>query len=243
MTAAPKYGPLHEVAEQGSSSPPSAVPLARGRSPRRRTGQEHPRGTAGYGSKRLRKGYRDNVGKGPVAAEAGSNLQGLRVNGNGDMERGRVWHMSPYERRRRGNALPGGRSGRPDWSNTLVGQRGSGHSAVLAMPHATRHRAGGHADRHAGRGQGPTPGRWGGCEPALELHASEEDLCLINEGGPRSEPDSGNPTVRDRREAVGNVVYGGNGIPSRNRKGGPGNPLPKGARAYDLSRYLLVRIW
>ena len=28
------------------------------------------------------------------------------------------------------------------------------------------------------------------------------------EGQPRSEPDSGNPTVRDRREACGNVGYG-----------------------------------
>ncbi len=26
---------------------------------------------------------------------------------------------------------------------------------------------------------------------------------------PRPEPDSGNPTVRDRRGALGNVVYGG----------------------------------
>jgi hypothetical protein len=35
---------------------------------------------------------------------------------------------------------------------------------------------------------------------------------------PRSEPDSGNPTVRDRRGALGNVVYGGIRNPSHNRK-------------------------
>ena len=28
------------------------------------------------------------------------------------------------------------------------------------------------------------------------------------EGGPRSEPDPGNPAVRDRRETCGNVDYG-----------------------------------
>ncbi len=38
-------------------------------------------------------------------------------------------------------------------------------------------------------------------------------------GKPRSEPDSGNPTVRDRREAYGNVGYGGTRNPPHNRKG------------------------
>jgi len=44
------------------------------------------------------------------------------------------------------------------------------------------------------------------------------------EGARRSrcglEPDSGNPTVRDHREALGTVDYGGTRIPLRNRKGG-----------------------
>ncbi len=38
-------------------------------------------------------------------------------------------------------------------------------------------------------------------------------------GKPRSEPDSGNPTVRDRRGAYGNVGYGGTRNPPHNRKG------------------------
>ena len=59
---------------------------------------------------------------------------------------------------------------------------------------------------------------------------------------PRSEPDSGNATVRDRREACGNVVYGGAGNPPRNRKGGSGNPPPTDARITDLSRHPHVRI-
>jgi hypothetical protein len=36
---------------------------------------------------------------------------------------------------------------------------------------------------------------------------------------PRSEPDSGNPTVRDRREACGNVGYGGTMNPPHIPKG------------------------
>ena len=42
-------------------------------------------------------------------------------------------------------------------------------------------------------------------------------------GKPRSEPDWGNPAVRDRREAWGNVAHGRPGNPSRNRKGGAGH--------------------
>src|SRR6516162_2001525 len=57
-------------------------------------------------------------------------------------------------------------------------------------------------------------------------------LCAI----PRSEPDSGNPTIRDRRGAWGNVGHGGTVNPLRNRKGGAGNPPPKCRRAPVLSR-------
>ena len=41
-----------------------------------------------------------------------------------------VRRMSPYERGRRGNALPGGRQDRPAEGNALRGQRGSGHSVA-----------------------------------------------------------------------------------------------------------------
>ncbi len=56
---------------------------------------------------------------------------------------------------------------------------------------------------------------------------------------PGSEPDSGKPTVRDRRGASGNVVHGGTGNPPHNRKGEAGNPPPNGARARDLSRLII----
>ena len=54
---------------------------------------------------------------------------------------------------------------------------------------------------------------------------------------PRPEPDSGKPTVRNRRGASGNVAHGGTRNPPRNRKGGRGNAPPVGARAWTLSRH------
>ena len=49
----------------------------------------------------------------------------------------------------------------------------------------------------------------------LSLDAIRERLTKER---PRSEPDSGNPTVRDRREACGNVVIMGAGLrPTGNR--------------------------
>jgi hypothetical protein len=43
-------------------------------------------------------------------------------------------------------------------------------------------------------------------------------------GKPRSEPDWGNPAVRDRREARGNVAHGRPRNPARKRKRGAGHP-------------------
>jgi len=60
-----------------------------------------------------------------------------------------------------------------------------------------------------------------------------------------------NPTVRDETGGLGpparrayaserNVAYGGNVNPPHNRKGGSGNPPPKGRRAPALSQPLLL---
>jgi hypothetical protein len=54
----------------------------------------------------------------------------------GGAGRGMVWRMSPYERRRGGNAPPGGFRGRPGAGNARPGQRGSGHSVVTRSRHA-----------------------------------------------------------------------------------------------------------
>ena len=43
-----------------------------------------------------------------------------------------------------------------------------------------------------------------------------------------------NPTYGILGRAAGNVAYGGTVNPPRNRKGGAGNPPPKGARASAL---------
>jgi hypothetical protein len=51
----------------------------------------------------------------------------------GGAGRGMVWRMSPYERRRGGNAPPGGFGGRLSAGNTRSGQRGSGHSVAMTM--------------------------------------------------------------------------------------------------------------
>jgi hypothetical protein len=68
----------------------------------------HPLGTAGYGSKRLRRECRDNVGKDHPPAETGDNLQRPRARGKTiGRRRWMVWRMSPYERGRRSNGLRG----------------------------------------------------------------------------------------------------------------------------------------
>ncbi len=49
-------------------------------------------------------------------------------------------------------------------------------------------------------------------------------------------PDPGNPAVRDRREAPGNVSYGELGPRRAIARARVGHPPPKAARARDLSR-------
>src|SRR6516165_5285344 len=43
----------------------------------------------------------------------------------------------------------------------------------------------------------------------------------------------GNPSVRDRREALGNVTHGGTRLPRRNRKRGDGHSPPNGVARPD----------
>ena len=146
-----------------------------------------------------------------------------------------VWRMSPVERRRRGNALRGGARRHPGGGNTRVGQRGSGYSADAERPSDTEPRL--------------TDSR-SSVEPRCKLLRAGVDACQrlslarggkASRGKPRSEPDSGNPTVRDRRGARGNVAHGGTVNPRRTyRKGGDGNPPPTGARAPALSRPLVL---
>ena len=48
----------------------------------------------------------------------------------------------------------------------------------------------------------------GVCELALKPRVVQKGLYPENDEEPRPKPDSGNPTVRDCREACGNVNYG-----------------------------------
>ena len=117
-----------------------------------------------------------------------------------------VWRMSPYERRRGGNAPPGGLRGRPGAGNARSGQRGSGHSVATTSGYAPDTELGYAAPASWRRGMANSTAsgrrvrqhrsfaRWGKARP--EKWRAE----------PRPEPDSGNPTVRDRRGASGNVA-------------------------------------
>ena len=73
------------------------------------TGKSTLRYRRGKGPGIQRRIRRDNIGKIPLAAGAGNNLQRLLAIGHKPKERrGRWdWHMSSYERRRRGNARRG----------------------------------------------------------------------------------------------------------------------------------------
>ena len=117
-----------------------------------------------------------------------------------------VWRMSPYERRRGGNAPPGGLRGRPGAGNTRFGQRGSGHSVATTA---------GYAPDTAPGYAGPTAWRRGEANSTATGRRVLQHRSFARRGKacpekwraePRPEPDSGNPTVRDRRGASGNVA-------------------------------------
>lgn len=91
-----------------------------------------------------------------------------------------VWRMSPYERRRRGNALSGDLDGRPCASNTHAGQRGSGHSVASFAPTCPDTEPEPRAWGLRSEGRRPTSGRRGVGEPALELRRRKEGPLPIN---------------------------------------------------------------
>jgi len=88
-----------------------------------------------------------------------------------------VWRMSPYERRRGGNALPGGSSCLPCAGNAGTRQRGSGHLAVPGWFSDTEPRQSRPSQR--GRVDEQTSVRWGVCGPGLKPRR-------VWEGSPRT---------------------------------------------------------
>src|SRR5215831_706744 len=104
--------------------------------------------------------------------------------------------MSPYERRRRSNVLPGDGSRLPNGGNTRVGQRGSGHLAAFSVCLGGRlDKTGTHAtDRSRGEAVGK-PGVAGVyTNQRLNLSKPWEGLRRTGQG---LEPDPGNLAVRD----------------------------------------------
>ncbi len=93
----------------------------------------------------------------------------------------------------------------PMVGNAHLGQRGSGHSVVSLAQHVPRHRAGSTLILKQWNKATSKPG-WSGVYVSQRL--SFDRIGKARGGNPRSEPDSGNPTVRDRRGACGNVCYG-----------------------------------
>jgi hypothetical protein len=140
-----------------------------------------------------------------------------------------VWRMSLYERRRKGNAFRSGAGRRSGVGNTHARRRGSGHVAVLE--HARTQSRGNvcSLSRDEPTGKPAAAGVY------VSQHLSLAGVGKAHGGKPRSEPDSGNPTVRDRRGASGNVAHGGNVNPPCNRKGGAGNPPPTSKCAHPSS--------
>src|SRR5512135_2091032 len=140
-----------------------------------------------------------------------------------------VGRMSPYERRRRGNALPGCARRDPDQTVTPgVRQRGSGH---LAVSGAVNWETGSNRTSETSeRGQ-----------PSVSGADVSQRLNLITAGKacpgePRSEPDSGNPTVRDRRGARGDMAMGVGLRPTTKAVEEPPNPNARAPRIYPDCR-------
>jgi hypothetical protein len=139
-----------------------------------------------------------------------------------------VGRMSPYERRRRGNALPGRVRRDPDKTVTPgVRQRGSGHLAVSGTVNWVT--GNNRFSETSVRGQ-----------PAMNRADVSQRLTLITvgktcTGKPRSEPDSGNPTVRDRRGARGDMAMGVGLRPTTKAVEEPPNPKARAPRIYPDS--------
>ena len=173
----------------------------------------------------------DNVGKLPWAAGTGNNLQGLSKRGQKPKEERaqRERRMSQYERRRRSNVLSGDGSRLPNGGNTRVGQRGSGHLAVFSSVEAGRlDKTGEYATDGSGDEAVGKPGMAGVyTDQRLNLSKPWEGLQMIGQG---FKPDSGNPTVRHYRGALGNVRHGETVNPPAIERAGPETPhLQRGA--------------
>ena len=194
-------GARSEVAERTVVAADPKSPLGEDRCRWGRNGQEHPARRRVRGPGIQGRTRRDNVGKSHLPAGTDNNLP--RPADRGRTEGGRrdlVWRITPYERRGRGNALRDGAGHRPGNGNADARQRGSGH---LAVPGRVRTQSRGNLFPRS-RDELVSKPSWAGVYVGQRL--SLANLERLTKEKPRSEPDSGDPTVRDHRGASGNVA-------------------------------------
>jgi len=132
MTTAPKYGTTRSCFEWAFAGADLQAAGREGQCRKGRNGQEHLASCRGTGPSIQGRTRRDNVGKGHLPAGTGNNLQRPHPIRREPKWAGRdlVWRMSPYERRREGNASPERGKRARSAGNASVAQRGSGHLAV-----------------------------------------------------------------------------------------------------------------
>ena len=127
-----------------------------------------------------------NVGKGPLPAGTGDNLQ--RPTGRGKTEVGGrdwVWRMSQYELRRMGNAVRGDARHLHRGGNADAVQRGSGHVAVPGWVQTLSWVTRTPRSRNEPMGKAAEGGVYARQRLSLPTAAKAD------RGKPRSEPDSG----------------------------------------------------
>jgi hypothetical protein len=212
----------------GFCGKPTRLQHGEGRCPTGRNGQEHRGDRRGMGPGTWGRTRGDNVGKDPLPAGAGSNLQRSAERGTTEGGgRDRVWRMSPSERRRRGNALRGGARHHPGAGNARVRQRGSGHLAVPGRSSDAEPRGADPRSRDEPMGK---PKRVGvdACQRLSHALAGK-----AHGGKAKVRTGLGKSDRPGSQGGLGKRGHGGTGIPPRNRKGGDGNPPPN-ARAPEL---------
>ena len=114
MTAAPKDGSRSKLQCRDTPVRQARFPWREADVPGEEVGKCTQGGRRGMGPGDHARGTGPTSGRTPSQQGAGSNLQRPRVRGKtAAAQRGGVWRMSPYERRRRGNAFSGGLRGHP----------------------------------------------------------------------------------------------------------------------------------
>jgi len=131
MTAAPKYGSLWKLHGRDSPVRRAPFPVREAGAREEELGERTRGGRRGMGPSAYARGVGIMSGRASSQQGLATTCEDPATNGRTEgAGREEVWRMSPYEQRRRGNALRGDRRGRPERSNAPLRQRGSGHSAV-----------------------------------------------------------------------------------------------------------------